>query len=99
MTRIIESHGFKFNIEGDGFARYHAEADFDRAADAIESHLNSMMASTVSAMHFADRAWQDRDCDGDRPSLIDELERVGHDAGTAGWKNPHAVSIMVSAAK
>jgi hypothetical protein len=99
MTRIVESHGFKFNVEGDGFVRFHAESDFDRAVDAIKAHLDSMRGETVSAIHFADRAWQDRDCDGDRPPLIDDLERVGHDVGTAGWKNPHAVSIMVSAAK
>jgi hypothetical protein len=99
MTRTITSHGFKFNIEGDGFVRAHAEGDFERGADAVEAHLDAMDARTVSAVHFADREWQARDCDGDRPPLIDELERVGMVAATAGWRNPNLVSIMISAAR
>lgn len=98
MTTIITSHGFRFNVEGDGFSRAHASGDFDAGVAAIEAHLDQMDPRTVSAVHFADRAWQSRDCEGDRPPMIDELERVGHAAATSGWHKPEAVLIMVSAA-
>ena len=77
MTTIITSHGFRFNVEGDGFSRAHASGDFDAGVAAIEAHLDQMDPRTVSAVHFADRAWQSRDCEGDRPPMIDELEREG----------------------
>lgn len=96
---IISSHGFKFNVEADGFVRANAEQDRDNGIAAIEAHLDQMDARTVSAMHFADLAWQERDCAGNRPSLIDEIESIGHSAATAGWHNPSAVSLMVSAAR
>jgi hypothetical protein len=98
MTRTIVSHGFSFHVEGDGFVRYHAEQDFERGAEAVQAHLDHMSSNTVSAIHFAARAWHARDCHGDRPQLIDELERVAFEAATAGWRNPNAVSISISAA-
>lgn len=94
---IITSHGFKFNIDADGFVRVHAETDRDNGIRAAEAYLDGMDGRTVSAMHFADLCWQDRDCDGDRPPMIEEIESVAHAAATAGWHNPNAVSFFVSA--
>lgn len=99
MTDVITSHGFKFTIEGAGFVRNHAEDDFAMAVEAIKAHLDRMDARTVSAVHYADAAWQDRDCEGDRPLLIGELEIIGHEAATAGWHKPSAAQVSVSAAR
>lgn len=98
MTTIT-AHGFRFNVDSDGFVKNHAEGDRDIGIAAMETRLAEMDARTVSAMHSADRAWQERDCEGDRPPLIDEVESVGHRAATAGWAKPDAASFSVSAAK
>lgn len=98
MTYIITSHGLRFAIESDGFTRSNAEADFERGKAAIEAALDALPAANVAAMHAADRDWQSRDCEGDRPAEIDRLEAIGHKAATDCWHNPSAVSISISAA-
>lgn len=97
MITIITSHGFNFAVQGDGFGR--RPEDFDSGVEAIQSHLDAMDAREISAMHYADAAWQDRDCDGEVSPLIAELERIGHAAATKGWHRPHVALFYVSAAK
>lgn len=94
----ITSHGFRFNIEATGFLSIGETEDRDNGIEAIEAHLDAMDAAAVAAAHAADRAWQDADCAGDRPAIIEQIEAIGNAAATAGWHKPDAASLMLSAA-
>jgi hypothetical protein len=99
MTKIIEVHGLRFAVESEGFLRANAEADRDAGVEAIEAALARMDGTQVHAIHAAGLEWVANDCVGERPGQYDDLERVGLNVATAGWRRPDAVYLTVSAAK
>lgn len=95
MTQV-HAHGFVFNVEGDGFVRNNAAADFERGVEAIQTALEDMDKPDVVAFVAEMMAWQSNDCEGTRPALADRLETIGHKAATEGWHRPNAVGLTVS---
>lgn len=95
MERIIEAHGKKFVVEGEGFVKNHVEGDFQKAVDAIDAHLSGRPEIEVIAAHVAHQQWIAADCDGDRPDIFDSLETIGHTAATTGWHRPDAATVSV----
>lgn len=76
-----------------------AEADLDTGAEAIEAALSEMDEADVKAFAAEMMAWQDAQCEGERPALADTLENIGHKAATVHWHRPGAVHLSISFAQ
>ncbi len=100
MTAIIEAHGCKFSLEGDGFAGSNTTANFYRIADDLECRLLKMGPDEVRVL----RAGVEQDAETQEFASQDAFDRLQAIADavcaaeTAGWHDPSAVVVMVGGA-
>lgn len=99
MTNILNIRGYKFTLEGDGFVSNHAEVDFEAISDRIETVLKALPEADLARLHAGAQMGADMDDFIDR-AAFDELDSLAdreRRAVVAGWYNPSAVSVMISA--
>ncbi len=100
MTAIIEAHGCKFSLEGDGFVRAHAGDAFYRIADAIEVALRDMPAAEVQDM----RAGVQRDEETQEFASQEAFDKLQAIADTqcrkelSTWRDGSAAFVMIGGA-
>jgi hypothetical protein len=100
MTAIIEAHGCKFSLEGDGFVRAHASDAFYRIADAIEASLREMPAVDVQGLR-AGVQQDDETQEFASQAAFDRLQSIADRAchsELSTWRDGSAAFVMIGGA-